>query len=289
MGMGMIDSSPQSYVAHPSFKKPKTEALLFGKDINHLVVSTNRWHTFTTTTGKNTQNKSKKVEVMTRDEERLMFLRYNYAKFRLEILQRCCIQEKPTKKVLEEIDLWEQRVAIVRDYIVNKNIALVVKMIQKFRPYAEKNELFSEANVALLRAVEKFDVRRGSKFSTYAYQAIIKALSRYMGRLRQYQKRNRDIEKLTRPPEIIDWRDAKRSDEENLYLERLKKILNNNRAGLSSTELEILQLRFGFNQPDGKTHSLQEIGVRFNVTRERIRQIQKKIMWQLRRHVVEKI
>jgi RNA polymerase primary sigma factor len=226
-----------------------------------------------------------------------------------------------------------------RDRLIRSNFRLVVHMAKRYTHHTVALlDLIQEGNVGLIRAVEKFDYRRGFKFSTYATwwikQAITRALADQARTIRvpvhvteqigKLMAASRKLEQtLGREPtpaelarelgvtehrvnEIREIAQAQRTisldvkvgddsdselmefipdnDTPELYEQAgrglLREELELALGTLTPREQEVIELRYGL--ADGTPHTLEEVGEKFGVTRERIRQIETKAIRRLR-------
>jgi RNA polymerase sigma factor (sigma-70 family) len=221
-------------------------------------------------------------QLMSAAEERIMFLRFNYAKMRVQKLQKQIIKDGLTKATAEEFLEWHRKFEHFREYLVRTNLALVLAMAKRTRlGDVDFAEIVSEGNMALMRAVDKFQVDRGFKFSTYACRAILKAFSRTA--LKHSRHRTRFPVEFDPELEKSDWVDRKRDVVQEDCLDELKQIVNRNLANLSDTEQTVLRRRFNWEQTDENPLTLEEVGQIIGVTKERVRQIQNKALAKIRK------
>jgi RNA polymerase sigma factor (sigma-70 family) len=219
-------------------------------------------------------------------EERLMFLRFNYSKKRLSQLQRKIRLEGLTRDLAEEFLEWHRRFEHFREYLVRTNLALVLAMAKRTRlGDVDFAEIVSEGNMALIRAVDKFNVERGFKFSTYACRAILKAFSRTA--MKHSRHRTRFPVEFDPDMEKSDWVDKKRDVVEEDCIDELKQIVDRNLAELSDTEQTVLRRRFNWEQTEEQPLTLEEVGQIIGVTKERVRQIQNKALAKIRKLMEE--
>jgi RNA polymerase primary sigma factor len=220
-------------------------------------------------------------QLMKAPEEKLMFLRFNYSKFRLQKLQKKLLKDGIDKELAEEFLEWHRRFEHFREYLVRTNLALVLAMAKRTRlGETDFAEIVSEGNMALLRAVDKFNVERGFKFSTYACRAILKAFSRTA--MKSSRHRTRFPVEFEPDLEKSDWSDRKRDMVEEDCVDELKQIVDRNLAELSDVEQTVIRRRFNWEQQEESPLTLEEVGKIIGVTKERVRQIQNKALIKIR-------
>ena len=175
---------------------------------------------------------------------------------------------------------WFKRVLEARSDLVNANMALVLAMAKRMRiPNVEFSELISEGNLALLRSVEKFDVSRGFKFSTYACRAILKSFNRLATKTGRYCRRF----PVQFDPELeySDNDATRRETERQDAIDELRDVLDRNRAGLSDVESTVVMERFALGAGDTRK-TLTQVSRLVGLTNERVRQIQNLAIGKLR-------
>ena len=219
---------------------------------------------------------------LTANQERALFMQYNYCRYRVAGINKGN-GGTATLGQLREVLGWYAKVLDVRDTLANANMPLVLAMARRSRlGNTDLAELISEGNMALLRAIDKFDVARGFKFSTYGCRAILKAFSRAS------MKQTRYRERFPAPFDLLmeksDFVDKKRENIEADCVEQLREMIARNGAYLNEVEQVVIHARFAINGdlegPRPKT--LEEVGEIIGVTKERVRQIQLKAMTKIR-------
>ena len=230
--------------------------------------------------------RSSEQVILTAAEERVIFLQYNYARHRVGEIRGEVLQtpsQTPDLETARELLRWQDTADRLREQIAETNLALVLAMAKRTRmSEMDFADLVSEGNMALLRAVDKFDCGRGFKFSTYACRAILKAFSRQGMKLTKYRQRfPTDFDpKLERS----DFVESKREEYVKDAASEVKRIVVENRAGLSDIEQTVIGHRFRLDEEtlEQKPMTLEQVGQVIGVTKERVRQIQNKALGKIR-------
>ncbi len=224
-------------------------------------------------------------------QERVLFFQFNYARFRIRKIQdeiAASLDRTPTLDQAREILRWNDVAERLREQIANTNLALVLAMAKRTRlSEVDFAEMVSEGNMALLRAVDKFDAERGFKFSTYACRAILKAFSRQG--MKQTKHRQRFPAEYDPKLQRSDYVESKRLERVRDDAAELRRIVLENTAALSDIERTVIEHRFGIETPleNDKPLTLEQIGKLIGVTKERVRQIQNKALAKLREEIEE--
>ncbi len=275
---------PENYafMDSPSFKERGIEKVLFGEN-HEPVLPLTSW--YAPTRDEAVEGSTSSPTLMKPAEEKTMFLRFNYSKCKLSKLKAKIEKDGLTKELGAEFLEWHRKFEHFREYLTRTNLALVLAMAKRTRlGDVDFAEVVSEGNMALLRAVDKFNVERGFKFSTYACRAILKAFSRTALKSSRYKTRfpvefEPDYEKS-------DWTDRRRDAVQEDCVDELKQIVDRNLAELSDVEQTVIRRRFNWEQSDDSPLTLEEVGQIIGVTKERVRQIQNKALTKIR-HVME--
>ena len=223
------------------------------------------------------------TRLLTKDEEQFYFRRMNWLKFRAATDRGRLDRRRATVRQIERIEGWLAEAETVKAILITSNLRLVVSIAKKFvDPSWSFEELVSEGNVALMRAVEKFNFALGNRFSTYATYAIQRHFFRLSHRGRQFRKR------FVSDDEAIKERMVEAADDGYRTVEQidvLKSLFAGFLAELEPRERRIVSARFGF---DGKPpRTFRELGTQMGVCKERIRQIQTRALDKLREMAAE--
>jgi RNA polymerase primary sigma factor len=244
---------------------------------------------------------------------------------------------RKSKQRRKEIEDAIRDAYLAREHIIKANTRLVVSIAKKYNgrgvPFLD---LIQEGNLGLMKAVEKYEYKRGFRFSTYATWWIRQTITRAIAdqgrtirlpvhmtdRIRQLYRVSHEMEQvLGRPPtadelaselevapQKVSWMlqvswvplslESPVGDEEDselgmfvedkttptpsqcVYETMLRERVDEVLSTLSPREARILRMRFGLD--DNQPYTLEEVGAKFGLTRERIRQIEGKALRRLR-------
>lgn len=222
--------------------------------------------------------------LLTAKQERALFLQFNYCRHRVNEYKTKLLEQDPMKmQDVEQCLSWHRKAERYRQQIADTNLALVLAMAKRTRlSEIDFADLVSEGNMALLRAVDKFDASRGFKFSTYACRAILKAFSRNGMKFSKY--RQMFPTEFDPTFEKSNHGEVKRQQHEQDCAEEVRDIIQQNRADLSDIEQEVIEHRFAIGKPEAEQRplTLEEVGKIIGVTKERVRQIQNKALVKLK-------
>lgn len=228
-----------------------------------------------------------KTHALTSEQEQRLFLRLNLCRYRIISLLNTHSGRRLSASAAAELLRWEKLSERTRCEIVRANVPLVLAMAKRTRiTGVDLADLISEGNLALLRAVDKFDCNRGFKFSTYACRAILKSFSRVATRTSRY--RGYFPTEFDPTLEKSDFLDRQRENIEKNCVEELKYILGNNAAKLTDVETQVIRARFALDpvsqdrEDEQRGRTLEQVGEMIGVTKERVRQIQNKALAKLK-------
>ncbi len=241
------------------------------------------------------------------------------------------------KEINRRMSIGEARARRAKKEMVEANLRLVISIAKKYTNRGlQFLDLIQEGNIGLMKAVDKFEYRRGYKFSTYATWWIRQAITRSIAdqartiripvhmietinklnrvsrqmlqemgreptpeelgeRMEMPEDKVRKVLKIAKEPismetPIGDDEDSHLGDfiedatitspVESATSEGLEEATKDVLSGLTAREAKVLRMRFGINM--NTDHTLEEVGKQFDVTRERIRQIEAKALRKLR-------
>jgi RNA polymerase sigma factor (sigma-70 family) len=272
---------PIGYIIHPLFRRRGFEELLFGRKLDLLAAAPIR---FVTPPPIARDRATNGPTTFTPEQEQKAFLRFNYTRSRVFRILWARRGQRLSFTQARELVAWQRLALHCRDEIVQANMALVLAMAKRSRlTGVDPAELISEGNMALLRAVDKFDCSRGFKFSTYGCRAILKSFSRVAMRTSRY--RGRFPTEFDPAMQKSDYLETRREITEIDCVDELRVIIASNTVRFTKVEETVIRARFALNTPENQKPepmTLEEVGRIIGVTKERVRQIQKKALAKLR-------
>jgi RNA polymerase sigma factor (sigma-70 family) len=208
----------------------------------------------------------------------------NFRLFQAEKLREGMDRSHPKASDLDRLEIYLDDASDLKRRLIRSNLRLVVAVAKK-HAYGGRNlfELISDGNVSLMRAVEKFDYSRGFKFSTYASWAIIKNFARTIPAENTHRDRF-----VTGHELAFEMAPDERANayEIEIQHERMTTAIDKILDRLDDRERQVIVFRYGL-ESHVKPETLEEVGTRFGVTKERIRQIEARAINKLRRFAAE--
>ncbi|MCC9642159.1 sigma-70 family RNA polymerase sigma factor [Rhodopirellula sp. JC740] len=212
-------------------------------------------------------------------QEKMLFERMNYLLQQAAMHRSVLNPERPSRHRLELIELLIALADWHRDRIVEANLRLVFSIVKKFvNPNNTFDDLLSDGIVALMRAVEKFDFDRGFRFSTYATQVVRR--NSYRTVVLKQQERQKVQGGLQDMDIDVSEEDRSSAISEKRWHE-LRSRLSVMLGDLDRREKFIIRARFSLG-PHRKVHTLQSLADRLGVSKERVRQLERRAMDKLR-------
>jgi RNA polymerase primary sigma factor len=219
------------------------------------------------------------ARLLTPHQERLLFRRMNFLRQEAARYRSLLDPQKPDGELAQVIEHLLSLSAWHRDRLVEANLRLVFSIVKKFvNRFHAFEDLLSDGIVALLRAVEKFDFDRGFRFSTYATQVVRR------GAYRTVLQKQRDRSRLTVGLQDME-NDLSEQERSSAISEQrwheLRGRLTVMLSELDRREKFIVRARFSLGS-HRRVHTLQALADRLGVSKERVRQLEKRALDKLR-------
>ncbi|MGC1273572.1 MAG: sigma-70 family RNA polymerase sigma factor [Planctomycetaceae bacterium] len=220
------------------------------------------------------------IPLLTREEEQYWFRKFNFLKFQAAELREKINPKRPKQSDLDTLERLLAEATEIKNFLIRSNLRLVVSIAKKhIKPTNNFFEMVSDGNMSLIRAIEKFDYTKGNKFSTYATWAIMKNFARSIPAEHKRLDRFR-----TGKEEVFQHSTEYRGSqfEEELTNRQQNRVLMDILHQLDPRERDIVMFRYGLGEVD-EPLTLEQVGVRFGVTKERIRQLESRALRKLRK------
>jgi RNA polymerase primary sigma factor len=214
---------------------------------------------------------------LTREQEVHLFRKMNFLKYQAAQLHEAINPSRARSPDLDRVEKLLREAGAIRNRIVRSYLGLVVFIVRKCAgPCRDFSDMVSEGNVALIRASERFDFARGTRFSTYATGAII---NDFAGRIpRERSRRARFATgREGHLQALIDHRDDGRAGA--IDQEQSRSMIRQMLGTLNGREQTIIVRRFGLA---GEKRTLVQVGRELGISKERIRQLEYRAMDKLR-------
>jgi len=225
-----------------------------------------------------------RTRLLSPERERWLFRKYNYVKSRMCELRDEIRKRRHCVSLIRKYRGYEAAALACRRELMRSNLRLVVSIAKRhLGPNTNFETLVSDGNMSLLSAIEKFDYTRGFKFSTYASWAIIKNFAKSIPeenyRLRTY------VTGVS--SELMEATAADRAEEPESSgpFANLREVVSGLLSSLSEREQFILAARFGLARGGVgslQPQTLEQIGNHLSLSRERVRQLEKRALDRLR-------
>jgi len=224
-----------------------------------------------------------RTPLLTPEQERTLFLQMNYRLHRAEKMrQKLVASDEVNTSAVAAIDAEIDVANRLRQRIAQANLRLVVSVAKRHissEPDRGLFELVSDGNVALMRSIDKFDVMRGFKFSTYATWSIKRAYAKALPQEQSQRKRYRTghdeflAEVHDHRPNVLAFEAPEPAIENPSLASSL--------AALSEQEREVVERRFGLTSA-GAAESVEEISQHTGIELERVKSIEAAALAKLR-------
>jgi RNA polymerase primary sigma factor len=217
-------------------------------------------------------------DLLTHEQETALFREMNRLKYRASSLQSRLDPDRIDLQAIEKIDLLLDKAQKIRDHITKANMRLVMSIAKKYvTPQLTFDEMLSDGVLTLMQAVEKFDYDRGFRFSTYAYRSIVHGIYRSVATVQK--------EELYFTQEADQWAIEQQDDQSSSSMNEqiwhnLRKLTASMLDQLDRRERFIIRSRYalGFHR---KVRTLQFLADKLGISKERVRQLEKRAVSKL--------